>query len=63
MQKAMSILPKEAIMFGSDAWPWHKNYREYVEADFSILQDLGAGTKFKECMFSRNFDDFLNLPK
>ncbi len=63
LKKALSILPPEAIMFGSDFWPWHKDYRTSVEMDLSIYRELGVSEAVQRAIFSDNFNKFFKLPK
>ncbi len=63
LKKALSLLPPDCIMFGSDFWPWHKDYRTYIDSDFSIYGELGVSKPYLQKIFSANFDNFFKTPK
>jgi len=64
LQKALSVLPREAIMYGSDNSPWLPDYRKNsVDNDISIFTDLGTSKEIQKAIFYDNFDKFFILPK
>lgn len=59
MRKALSYIPHEQMMYGSDIHPWDEGYRDWVRTDFEILAECGADSKTVRKIMYENFKAFV----